>query len=100
MIRLRYSSEAKADIRKEWAYYANIRQELGDQFLTAVEQATWSIAERPLAMRVIEHHVRRWPVKGFPHGVLYRVDVEQVYILAVFHPRQHPAAWQKRIGRG
>lgn len=99
MIRVRYSSEAKADIRKERAYYANIRQSLGAQFLTAVEQAAWSLAERPLAMRVIQDQVRRWPVKGFPHGVLYRVDAEQAYILAVFHPRQHPAAWQQRVER-
>lgn len=100
MIRIRYSREAKADIRKEQAYYANIRQVLGDQFLTAVEQAVWSLAERPLGARIIQDHVRRWPVKGFPHGVLYRVDAEQAYILAVFHPRQHPAAWQKRVEQG
>ena len=96
MIRIVYSSEAKADLGRERDYYAAIRHELGARFLSAVEQAVLSLATRPLAMQIIQDEIRRWPVKGFQHGVLYRVDAQSVFILAVFHPRQHPARWQKR----
>lgn len=48
-------------------------------------------------MQVIESEVRRWPIQGFPHGVLYRIDGQRVLILAVFHPRRDPADWKRRI---
>lgn len=96
MIRIRYTAGAKADLRHELRYYDEIRPDLGDRFLAAVERAVEALASHPLAMQVVQNEVRRWPVMGFPHGVLYRVEPEVIYILAVFHPKQHPAQWQQR----
>lgn len=96
MIAVRYSRQAKADIHQERNYYAAIRPALGSRFLTAVEEAVALLAQQPRAMQIVGNQVRRWPLAGFPHGVLYRVEAERIFILAVFHPRQHPARWQQR----
>jgi plasmid stabilization system protein ParE len=61
LIRVIYSSEAKADLRRERDYYAAINPELGARFTSAVEQAALSLAAQPQAMQVIRDYVRRWP---------------------------------------
>lgn len=87
---------ARADLRIEPAYYRKISRELAGRFLAAVEEATKSIAVRPLAMQIFEFEIRRWPVNGFPHGILYRVEAHVILVLSVFHRKQDPKRWQER----
>lgn len=91
-----FLQSAREDIRREKSYYRKIDPELARRFQTAVEVAVKAIASRPLAMQILEHEVRRWPLETFPHGVLYRDEDELILVLAVFHPSQAPEKWQER----
>ena len=93
---VKFLGAARADLRIEAAYYRKINRELARQFLVAVEEATKSIAARPLVMQIFEHEIRRWPVDGFPHGILYRVEAYVILVLSVFHPKQDPQRWHDR----
>lgn len=94
---VRILRSAQADIRAEKVYYGTISPQLSERFLTAVELAVRTIPQHPLAMRVLEYGIRRWPVdRGFMHGVLYRVEEEAIIVLAVFHPKQNPEKWKAR----
>jgi hypothetical protein len=64
--------------------------------LAAVESTSHRIGSDPEAMQIIEAQVRRWPVDGFPHGVLYRILPDHIAVLSVFHPRRNPTAWKRR----
>ncbi len=76
---------------------ARFNPELAFRFQSAVEIAVRAVASRPLAMQVLEHDVRRWPLETFPHAVLYRDEEEFILILAVFHPKQAPEKWKKLV---
>lgn len=94
---VRILKSAQADIRAERDYYRKFGPELGQRFQTAVERAILAIPQQPMAMQVLEFNVRRWPVdRGFPHGVLYRVEDGAIVVLAVFHPKQYPKNWRSR----
>lgn len=93
---VKFLRSALADLRAEKAYYRTISPELAERFQAEVEVATKAIATQPLAMQLLEFNVRRWPVNGFPHGVLYRVEESVVLVLAIFHPKQDPAKWHLR----
>jgi plasmid stabilization system protein ParE len=90
---------ARADLQAEFSYYTRIEPRLAARFVLSVESTTRLIAANPEAMRVLAAEVRRWPVRGFPHGVLYRVEPKRIVILAVFHPKQDPEKWKGRTGR-
>jgi len=90
LTRLIYAPGARDDMHRERDYYARIQPSLGARFVTSVERAVRALAEQPLAMQELVDGVRRWPVRGFEHGVLYAVEPERIVILAVFHPRQRP----------
>lgn len=93
---VRFLQSARDDIRREKSYYRKIDPELARRFQDAVEAAIEAAAEQPLAMQIMEHEVRRWPLETFPHGVLYRDEGAFILILAVFHPKQEPTKWQGR----
>ena len=93
---VKFLQSAREDIRREKAYYREIDAELARRFQAAVEAAVKAAATQPLAMQVLEHAMRRWPLETFPHGVLYHNEEDFVLILAVFHPKQAPEKWQER----
>jgi plasmid stabilization system protein ParE len=40
--------------------------------------------------------VRRAVVRRFPYAVFYKIEPQQVVVLAVFHSRRDPKSWQAR----
>ena len=70
---------------------------LGDCFVRDVEAAILKIRENPLTWRKISRHARRYLANNFPYQVIYAVDGQHVYILAVVHLRRNPAHWKSRI---
>jgi plasmid stabilization system protein ParE len=96
-MKVRLLRAAQSDIRKEKAYYRKLSLGLAVRFQAAVQRATQAIAFQPLAMQIIDHSIRRWPIDGgFPHGILYRVDGDDILVIAVFHPKQAPEKWMTR----
>jgi plasmid stabilization system protein ParE len=93
---VRFLQSAREDVRREKSYYRKIHPDLAHRFQIAVEVAVKAIASQPLAMQILEHKVRRWPLETFSHGVLYRDEDEFILVLAVFHPNQAPEKWQER----
>jgi plasmid stabilization system protein ParE len=92
-----FLESARSDLRDEVERYSAIDPGLALRFISAVESASRRIGRNPEAMQIVEAQVRRWPVDGFPHGVLYRVLPDCIAVLAVFHPRRNPAAWKGRV---
>ena len=43
-------------------------------------------------------NTRRWLVRSFPFGVIYKVGESEVLIVAVAHQRKRPEYWAGRIG--
>lgn len=92
---VRFLESAREDVRRGKSYYHTINPELARSFQKAVEVAVKAAAAQPLAMQIISHEVRHWPLETFPHGVLYRDEGEFLLVLAVFHPKQAPDKWQE-----
>jgi plasmid stabilization system protein ParE len=91
---VRFLQSAREDLKREKNYYRKISPVLAQRFQKAVEVAVNSLANQPIAMQTLGDHIRRWPLETFPHGILYRVEIEFILILAVFHPKQSPSRWQ------
>jgi plasmid stabilization system protein ParE len=94
---IRFLQSAREDVRREKSYYRKISPELAQRFQSAVEVAVNSVANHPLAMQAFDDDIRRWPLEAFPHGILYRVEIEFVLILAIFHPKQLPYKWRDPV---
>lgn len=91
--------DAEQEMLESAGYYESQATGLGKDFLSETERAVNSIAELPLTWPVIEGELRRRLVRRFPFGILYRIEPEEIVIVAVAHLRRKPCYWRKRIKR-
>ncbi|MGE0314045.1 MAG: type II toxin-antitoxin system RelE/ParE family toxin [Lautropia sp.] len=65
--------------------------------MAEVAEAIDRAAVDPLRFPVVSNDVRRTVLRRFPYCIYYRLRSRQIVVLAVFHARRDPKAWQRRI---
>ncbi len=88
--------EAEEDLADARAWYDRQRAGLGDQLLLCVEEAFDRIRRMPLTPRVTFNGARRVLVRRFPYAVIYKVEADQIAVIAIYHTRRDPRGWQAR----
>jgi plasmid stabilization system protein ParE len=97
MVKLHYAPEARAEVIAAAEYYEGCQQGLGRRFVNAVEAAVERVRAHPRLYPFIRRPFRRCPVRNFPHGIIYRLDGEQIFVAAVAHGRRRPGYWLDRV---
>ena len=90
---------AEQEMLEAAIYYQSRASGLGIDYLSEVERAVQAIAESPNRWPIIEGELRRRLVRRFPFGILYRIESEEIVIIAVAHLRRKPGYWKERIKR-
>lgn len=72
---------------------------LGDEFLNEVERMIQVLEDTPLLGVEIEIHFRRAVLHRFPFSLIYSVEENTLWILAVSHQRLKPGYWKSRVER-
>jgi plasmid stabilization system protein ParE len=92
-----FHPEAKAEFYAAIDYYEIVEVALGLDFSIEVFSTIQNIVDHPHAWPVLEDDVRRCLVHRFPYGVLYSIERDEVFILAVMHLRRDPDYWKSRV---
>jgi plasmid stabilization system protein ParE len=69
---------------------------LGGRFRSEVKQGIRRIRENPDAWSKETGDVRRYLLPKFPHKILYSIERDYIYILAIAHCHRRPDYW---VGR-
>ena len=88
--------EAEADLAEARAFYERRKLGLGASFLRSVEQVFERIGHLPESHPIVHRDVRRALTRRFPFSVYYRIEAEEVVVLAVIHSRRDPGDWKSR----
>jgi toxin ParE1/3/4 len=91
-----FHSEAETELLEAIAYYENCAPGLGEDFSLEVYSTVRNILSYPHAWPIVEDDVHRCLTSRFPYGVLYSIESDCVYILAVMHLHRHPDYWKHR----
>jgi toxin ParE1/3/4 len=94
---VRFLQPAEQEMLDAAHYYEKQAPGLGNDFLQKIDSATRDIAENPELWPVIRPGIRRRLIHRFPYGLLYRVDPNEIVVVAVMHLHRHPAYWTRRI---
>ncbi len=95
-MRLVLDPAAKSEMREAALFYEDCRNELGHEFLDAVESAFDQIGKHPTLWRILKGPFRRYVIHQFPYGVIYSVEGKTIYIAAVMHLKRKPGYWESR----
>jgi plasmid stabilization system protein ParE len=97
MHRLIIEPEAEADIGEARDWYEQQREGLSDDFDLCLDAGMQTIQRHPKAFQIVYKKVRRFMISRFPYLILFTVRGDAVIVIAVFHVRRDPAAWQERV---
>jgi toxin ParE1/3/4 len=96
MANLIYDPLAKEEIKLAAFYYESCREGLGNAFLFSIEGSIQKICLNPVRYRRISKRFRRCLVEGFPYGIIFSVEEDGVFIVAVMHLKRRPGYWKSR----
>jgi toxin ParE1/3/4 len=91
-----FHTHAAEEMRAAAAYFEARERGLGDQFLDEVEEGLQRIRQFPRLWPIYDGEYRRYLLKRFPFGLIYRIDAAQIFIVAVAHLRRRPGYWRSR----
>ena len=89
------AKRAEEEMQAAASYYEERLNGLGNRFLDEVLLTGRRIVEQPEAWPIISGRIRRCLLQRFPYGLLYRLEANRIYLLAVMHLRRNPNYWQK-----
>jgi plasmid stabilization system protein ParE len=78
-------------------FYESQTAGLGLDFVFTVQRTYERLLEFPTTGPLLGRRLRRLLVPKFPYGLLYRVEPERIYILAVMHLHRRPGYWRSRV---
>ena len=93
----RFHEAADSELTEAVAYYDGKALGLGDRFLAEVKSATRNIEEYPEIAPVVADGVRAKVLVRFPYSLMYVVDEQGLFIVAVAHQSKRPAYWAERV---
>jgi plasmid stabilization system protein ParE len=96
-MRIEFSPEAQAEFADAVRYYERQTPGLGARFRAEIRDALRRLQRWPLAAPVERGEIRRLILSRFPYKLLYSVETDCIYIIAVAHQHRAPDYW---IGRG
>src|SRR3954447_14383626 len=76
---------AKRDIREARKWYRKISPGLGDDFVTAVDEAIALAQRHPLAFHQTYRTFRRVLLRRFPYALFYHLGEDRIIVVAVLH---------------
>jgi len=78
-------------------FYERQMQGLGLDFIETVQRAYGQLPASPTSGAPFGRKLRRPLVPKFPYGLLYRVEPNRTYVIAVMHLHRRPGYWRSRI---
>ena len=97
MIRAVFDPHAQAEFNQARQQYELKNAGLGEEFAESVRQGLRRVLAQPESCPVEVAVFRRLVLKRFPYKLMYSVEDDYVYVLAVAHQRQEQAYWYSRI---
>ena len=69
---------------------------LGADFITELEFAFETIKEYPLGWPIIRNDFHRFVLPKFPFSVIYKLNSNSIYVVAIMHNSRKPDYWLNR----
>jgi toxin ParE1/3/4 len=97
----RFHPEALNEWHEAAAYYMDIRNDLGDEFVNAIREAIGIILDSPQRWPPFTEHTRAYRLHRFPDRLVYSIEhPETVLIASVMHTSRDSGFIEQRLAGG
>lgn len=98
-MQVKFATVAEAELDDATLYYEQAVPGLGEQFRGEVERAARQLGRMPLLWPEVWPPVRRCLLSRFPYALIYSVEADYVFVIAVAHQHRKPGYWQDRTAQ-
>ena len=95
-MRVIFAPEARDEFVEAERYYDQQLPGLGGRFREEVRSALQRVRTWPLSCPIERGEVRRLILTRFPYKLLYSIEPDHLYVLAVAHQHRRPNYWTGR----
>jgi len=96
MSEIEIHEDADEELKAAALFYESRESGLGEDFLQRVSQVFDALINQPFAGQTVVGEIRRRLVRQFPYSIVYRVEDDRIFVLAVAHWRRRPGYWRNR----
>lgn len=98
-MRVVFSEYAQSELVDATAYYELEFAGLGTRFKNEVVLAIRRITGNPEAWAAERGEIRKCLLHKFPYKILYSIEPDHIFIIAIAHQHRRPDYWVDRLGR-
>lgn len=99
MMKVIFSNYAKLELEDATYFYELEFTGLGRRFKEEIKKAVKRISEYPKAWPIERGDIRKYLLHKFPYKLLYSIEVDHIFIIAVSHQHRKPDYWIDRRNR-
>ncbi len=96
MAEIIFHPDTAHEIKGSYEWYQNQAEGLGENFIEELESAYEAIAELPETWPKFTKNCRRFLLRKFPFSIIYQLDNDAVFVLAIMHNSRKPGYWEGR----
>jgi plasmid stabilization system protein ParE len=93
---VRLHPDAIADATAAYEWYAERNPSAANAFISELDNAISQIQTGPERCTMHLHGTRKFLLRRFPYGVVYRITKSAIQVIAVAHGRRRPGYWKSR----
>ncbi|MEX0827497.1 MAG: type II toxin-antitoxin system RelE/ParE family toxin [Haliea sp.] len=94
-----FHPEADQELIKHAVFYEGREPGLGGRFIDEIETGIGILKLQPRIGQRFEGEFRYFVLDEFPYSLIYTIEPEKIWIVAVAHQHRRPGYWHKRIHR-
>lgn len=95
---LQFHNNAILDIRQAINWYEDEKPGLGRRFNANLNTTLRKVLKSPLQFPLLFEDYRKARLsKPFPFKVIFMIQDNEVYVVAVAHDKRDPEAWKERV---
>ena len=93
----RYLTVGELDQIEAVRYYESQEPGLGAEFIEELDHTIRRILDHPYAGSPGPRNTRSYQTERFPYSIIYRIDRDEVLIVAIQHHSRDPRRWEERV---
>lgn len=93
---VRILDDAIAEARAAFLWYRERSTAAAKRFRDELDRAIEAIGSSPETWPAYREGTRRYLFRRFPFFVVYRVEGEEIHVLAIAHAHRRPGYWKDR----
>ncbi len=92
-----FSEIAKYELDDAVSYYELQFEGLGNRFKNEVKSSVIRILRYPEAWPIERGEIRKYTMSKFPYKILYSIENDHIFIVALAHQHRKPNYWINRL---